>query len=123
MIHSIVVKKNSIEFKLKATGAHTTFTNLKVDVLMPDFVQMDITSIKNALGADYNVTRTDQGMSITKEIFESGTYMELPFIFSVPNGVTPTSTPLTFNVKVATDQVEKTDQVLTTTVEASSPLK
>ncbi|MCG4437239.1 peptidase [Erysipelothrix rhusiopathiae] len=116
-------QKNSIEFKLKATGAHTTFTNLKVDVLMPDFVQMDITSIKNALGADYNVTRTDQGMSITKEIFESGTYLELPFIFSVPNGVTPTSTPLTFNVKVATDQVEKTDQVLTTTVEASSPLK
>lgn len=116
-------QKNSIEFKLKATGAHTTFTNLKVDVLMPDVVQMDITSIKNALGADYNVTRTDQGMSITKAIFESGTYMELPFIFSVPNGVTPTSTPLTFNVKVATDQVEKTDEVLTTTVEASSPLK
>nr|BCB22815.1 LPXTG-motif cell wall anchor domain protein [Erysipelothrix tonsillarum] len=116
-------EKNSIEFKLKATGAHTTFTNLKVEVLMPEFVQMDITSIKNALGPDYTVVRNNQGLSITKAVFESGTYLELPLIFTVPNGVTPTKAALLFQLSVTTDQLTKPVQVLDTIISASSPLK
>lgn len=115
--------KNSIELKLKATGAHTTFTNLKVEVLMPQFVQIDITSIKNILGEPYNVTRDKQGLLITRDVFESGTYLELPLVFTVPNGITKTTENLYFDIKVSTDQRSNPTLNLNTKVQASSPLK
>lgn len=116
-------EKNSIEFKLKATGSHTTFTNLNIEVSKPDFVEMDINSIKNALGDGYQVNATKQSLVISRNVFESGTYLEVPLIFTVPNGITKTTENVSFDIKVSTDQRSNPTLHLNTKVQASSPLK
>ncbi|HZJ87066.1 MAG TPA: Cna B-type domain-containing protein, partial [Erysipelothrix sp.] len=120
-------QQNSLNLKVKSTGAKTVFTNVELAVVFEnhEFVEIDVDSLESAIVGKFDrYDVVDGKVVLYAEKFESGKFYDLSIIYKTINGLTPHGSKLSVNWTFKSDQLQKNgENPLDIIIEASSPLK
>lgn len=120
-------QQNNLQLKVKTTGAQTTYTDVKITIesssdtlVLYDKDQLDYLVLQYF--DSYEILSNK--LVLKKDIYDSGSFIDIPLFFTSKNGLTENNSNITFTAKFESNEYSHPEYAsVVTNVSASSPLK